>query len=312
MPTSNPSARSLHLLGLLVAGVGASLFSCKVLLAKQAFVHGADPLVLVSLRMVFAFPFYAAVLLWLERGRLGVLWSRDAALAAAVGIIGYHVASTLDFQGMPHVSATLERLLLYLYPTFVLAIQAAQGQRVRARDLGATAVAYAGLALLLRDEHTIPGASRWTGVLLILGAAACFAVFLVAAKPLIHRFGSVRFTCIAVGAASLTLQIQQGIVDPAAPFHQTPAVYGLAAAMAVFCTVIPTFLTNLGLRLAGAGPVGVMGTAGPVCLMLLAAVFLDEPLTLQRIVGACIVVGGCLLLTRPAQPAPPRSDRPAA
>ena len=104
---------------MLLATVGAIAFSGKAIIVKLAYRHGVDAVTLIMYRMLFALPIFALMAWWASRGKaaltrkdwLGVLW---------LGFTGYYLASFLDFAGLAYISASLERLILYLGPTLVL------------------------------------------------------------------------------------------------------------------------------------------------------------------------------------------------
>src|SRR5204863_318834 len=81
----------------------------------------------------------------------------------AVGFVGYYLASLLDFIGLQYVTASLERLVLFLYPTMVVLLSLVLfRKRIGARTLLALALSYAGILLVFAhdlrfagDEHAL-------------------------------------------------------------------------------------------------------------------------------------------------------------
>jgi drug/metabolite transporter (DMT)-like permease len=122
-------------------------------------------------------------------------------------------------------------------------------------------------------------------------------VFVVLAGDMIPRVGSLRFTsygmlsaCVGVIAHNLWVQGMQSTYQPM-------PVYGLALALAIFCTVIPSFLMNEGMRIVGSNRAAVLGTIGPVVTLFLGALVLGEAIGFIQLAGAALVIGGVAIAT---------------
>src|SRR5512146_1861205 len=114
------AGRPLHLpSGLALATVGAIAFSGKAIIVKLAYRYGVDAVTLIMLRMLFALPLFVALAWWAGRGK-PALTARDWKVVAGLGFCGYYLARFLDFAGLQYISASFERLILYLNPTMVM------------------------------------------------------------------------------------------------------------------------------------------------------------------------------------------------
>ena len=217
-------------LGYVFAAVGAILFSTKAVAIKLAYQESIDAETLLALRMLLAVPFYLAIgfLSVRDRSRGGrpLPGWRLALAAAAVGLLGYWVASYLDFLGLEYVSAQIERLILFSYPIFVVIFGALFfRQKITARIAVAVGISYAGLAVIFSQNALTGGRSGLIGALLVLGAAVAFAFYQLFAKDLIGRIGPRLFTCIAMGGAA---------VGAVAQFFLTHPAHALAVSRRVF------------------------------------------------------------------------------
>src|SRR5690606_10103336 len=115
-------ARARQRWGLLYAALGAVLFSGKAIIVKLGYRHGADAVTLLALRMLVAFPFFLLMGAWATRSARTTLHRGHYLRILVLGALGYYLASFLDFAGLAYITATLERLILYLTPTLVLLI----------------------------------------------------------------------------------------------------------------------------------------------------------------------------------------------
>ena len=293
------TASSYRAWGLALALVGVVAFSVRPILIKLAYAYVTDPVTLIALRMVFSLPFFVAMAFWVRRDAARTpLTRRDWRAVFFLGFLGYYLASFLDFLGLQYISAGLGRLMLFLYPTITVLLSALfLGKYVSRRDIAALVISYAGLALVLSQGFAGENRNLMLGALLVLGSALCYAVYLVSSSQVVTRIGSVRFTAYATGVASLLCILQFLLLRPLSALQLPPQVYGLAAAMALGCTVLPVFVTSEALRRIGANRVAIIGAAGPVTTIFLGWLGLEESMTLLQFAGAALVLAGVLLVS---------------
>ncbi|MBX6366592.1 MAG: DMT family transporter [Rhodospirillales bacterium] len=294
---------SWRLVGILLAIGGVVAFSIRPLLIKIAYVYAPDPVTLLALRMIFSLPFFLAAAFWVgRRGAMTPLRGRDMVHVAALGFIGYYLASFLDFLGLQYVSAGLGRLILFLYPTVVVLLSAVfLGHRVRPRDVAALVICYAGISLVLSvaigHNPNLP-----LGAALVFAGSVMYAVYLVAGTEVIHRVGALRFSAYALVVASLCAIVQFLAVRPLSALALPVEVYVVAFVMATFSTVLPVFMTSEALRRIGANHVAILGALGPVTTVFLGWLGLDEELApLQILGGVLVLVGVVLVSVKPAR-----------
>lgn len=280
--------------------VGVLAFSFRPILIKLAYAaHPVGPVTLLFLRMVLALPFFLAMAWWL-RGAEPRLRARDWAGVAGLGFIGYYMASFLDFLGLVHVGAGVGRLIQFLYPTLVLLLSFLfLHKRPTRRELGALAMCYLGIALVVSNQldATPQGKAFLFGALLILAAALCYAIYLVAGSQLVQRIGSMRFTAYTMVVATAPAVVQFLVLEPLDALVLPGAVWGYAIVMATFSTVLPVFLVAEALRRIGANQFALIGAVGPVSVAVTSAFGLDEPFGWLQGLGGLLVIGGVLLVS---------------
>ena len=293
-----------RLVGVLYAALGAGLFSLKGVVIKLAFAEGLSVDQLLTLRMGFALPVYLVIGIWaFMRRRPGVGW-KTYALAAALGVLSYYVSSYLNFWGLKYVSAQLERLILYIYPTIVaLLAWAFLKERITRRHMVALALAYIGVLVLFGAEIGHQGEDVILGAGLVFTGAVLYAGYVVASKGVIARMGSGLFTAFAMSAASILFLAQAGagmLVAPPPPVSMEGV--GLAVVLAIFCTVIPSFLIAEAIGRIGPGPMSAIGGVGPVVAAWAAVVILHEPFGAPHLIAMALTIAGVWLLARPGRP----------
>ncbi len=278
----------------------AVAFSGKAIVIKLAYRHGVDAVTLLALRMVLSAPFFAFLAWWTARGGRGApLSAADWRTVAFLGVIGYYLASLFDFLGLQYITAALERLVLFLYPTFVLLIAAAlYGRRIAGRDVVALALSYAGIGLVFGNDLATRQENVLLGSFWVLLSALCYAVYLIGNGRMVGKMGSVRFAALA-GLVSCAGVVGHFLVvrEPSLLWTQPAPVYGLALVMALFSTVLPIVLMSEGIRLIGSSHASMLGTVGPVATIALGFVFLDEPITAIQLAGAALVMAGVLAIS---------------
>lgn len=293
-----PSAR----LGLVFAVCGALGFSFKAILVKLAYRHGVDAETLLALRMAFSLPFFLVMGAVATRSAAIPLTGRDWRWMAGLGFFGYYLASYLDFLGLAYISAALERLILFLYPTIVIVVSAlVLGKPISRRMVGALALSYLGIGLAVGHDLKIAGetADVVLGCVLVFGSAVSYALYLMGNGQVVGRLGSARVTAFASTFACAFSLAQFGLMRPLEALVQPWPVYGLALAMALFSTVGPVWLVSEAIRRLGAGPVSLTGTLGPVITLFLGWMILGEAIGLAQMAGTAMVIAGVLVMARP-------------
>jgi drug/metabolite transporter (DMT)-like permease len=284
--------------GLALALGGAFLFSAKAVIVKLAYRHGVDAVTLIMYRMLFALPLFLALAWWAGRGR-AALTSRDWRVVAGLGFCGYYLASMLDFLGLQTISASLERLILYLNPTLVLALSVLlYGQRVSARQLFALAVSYAGVLLVFGHELHFTGMASLGGALLVFGSALSYAVYLTASGQEVRRLGSLRLTGLATSVACVLCIVQFLLLRPLQAALVAEPVLWLSLLNATACTFAPVLMMMMAVERLGATLAAQAGMIGPLATLALGVLILGEPLNGWIGAGTLLVLGGIWLLAR--------------
>lgn len=301
-----------RLVGYACAAVGAAFFSTKAIFIKLAFQDQLDASLFLAYRMIFATPVFAAIGVWAYAKRRAKGQPppdlSSVAWAALIGLIGYYVASAFDFAGLMYISASLERLVLFTYPLFVMFIGAAlYGEAITSFGIAAAVVTYIGLAIVFAVDLPTGGRNTFIGTALILGAAISFAWHQILAKRVILRLGSALFTSIALTAAGVACVLHQALVGSGS-FAASPRFLWLALGCAIVATVLPTFLINAGLARVSPQAVSMIATVSPVVTIGLAITILGEPFTAADALGSFLVLLGVGLFTwgdaRARRPAP--------
>lgn len=297
--STRPAARRL-LPGLLLAATGAVAASAKAIVVKLAYRHGVDAATLLALRMLVAFPFFVAMGLWAARQARGRLSAGDWARVAGLGFAGYYLSSWLDFLGLAYISATLERLILYLSPTLVMLIAfLREGVRPTRAQLAALAVSYAGVLLAFGHDIAFQGGRTLLGSALVFAAALSYAVYLYGSGRVVARIGALRLTAYASGVACLLCVGQFLLGHRPGDLLGLPApVYRLSLLNGTLCTVVPVLTIMLGVRRIGASLTAQVSLLGPVSTIVLGLWLLGEPLGPWQSAGTVLVVAGVLLLGR--------------
>ena len=286
--------------GLLLAAAGSIAFSGKAIIVKLAYRHGVDAVMLVMYRMLFALPLFLAMALWAGRGK-PALSRRDWLGIAGLGFSGYYLSSFLDFWGLEFISASLERLILYLNPTLVLVLGwLLYGRRISRQRAVAMAVSYCGVLLVFGHEVTLAGAHVALGALLVLASAISYAVYLTYSGQLVQRMGALRLAGWATSVACVLCIAQFALLRPLAAAQVHEQVLWLSLLNATVCTVLPVLLVMMAIERIGAGLTAQVGMIGPMSTLLMGVLILGEPFNGWIIAGTVLVLGGVFWVTRPA------------
>ncbi|AHB48908.1 hypothetical protein W911_11630 [Hyphomicrobium nitrativorans NL23] len=289
------------LVGYGCAALGAAFFSTKAIFIKLAYQDQLDASLFLAYRMIFATPVFVAIGLWALAKRLAkgepAPDGTSVAWACFVGFVGYYMASAFDFAGLQYISASLERLVLFTYPIFVMIIGALfYAEAITAFGVAAAVVTYAGLGVVFAVDFPVGGRDTALGTALVLGAAISFAWHQILAKRVILRLGPALFTSIALTSAGVFCVLHH-VVFGSGDFTATPRFLWLAFGCAIVATVLPTFLISAGLARVSSQAVSMIATVSPLVTIGLAIAILHEPFTAPDAFGAALVLLGVGLFT---------------
>ena len=284
--------------GLAMAAAGTVAFSAKAIIVKLAYRHGVDAVTLIMYRMLFSLPLFAALAWWAGRGR-PALSARDLRIVAVLGFTGYYLASMLDFMGLQYITASLERLILYLNPTLVLLISLlAFKRRVAPRQWVALALSYAGVLLVFAHEVRLEGSQTALGAALVLGSAVSYAVYLVISGEEVKRLGALRLTGLTSSVACVLCIGQFLLTRPLGAAVVAEPVIWLSVLNAVACTFLPVILLMMAMERIGATLAAQTGMIGPVATVGMGALFLGEAITGWVMAGTALVLFGVWWMAR--------------
>lgn len=287
--------------GVLFAILAAGGFAAKAIFVKIGYRYAVGAETLLMLRMLFAMPFFVWMLwpvqpdVW--RGKTLGDWSRLIML----GLLGYYLSSYLDFVGLQYISASLERLTLFLYPTLVLFISCLfLGKRYSSKVWWGVAVAYLGMVVTFSQDVATAGQSvrLWQGMAWVVASTVTYAIYLVGSGEVIAYWGATRFAALASLVSCLAVFVHFAVVSSAGLFGLPWPVYGIGLAMGLISTVIPVWCLNQSIRCLGAGRASSVAIIGPVITMGLGWLILGENLTPLQLVGAGLVIAGIVLVGR--------------
>ena len=298
MSQSNAHFRGDAAIGIAFALLAAIGFSSKAILVKLAYQSQVDAVTLLALRMLFSVPVFAGIAVWAAYRHTTTLTRQEKWLVLALGLLGYYLSSLLDFLGLQYISAGLERLILFLYPTMTVILLALLQRKAISRIIKfALALSYAGIGLVFMHDASLQGEGVALGATLVFLSTLSYSLYLVGAGHAIQHIGTMRFTAYAMIVASLACVLHFVLTHPLTAFDLPPRVYGLALAMAAFSTVLPVFMLSYAIRHIGSGNASLIGSIGPVSTIAMAYLFLGEHISLLQIAGSALVLTGVLIVS---------------
>ncbi len=286
----NPPAARGRAAGVLLIVISAASFGAMPIFARFAYADGVSPVTLLAFRFVLA-SLLMLVILRLRRRSL----PRGPRLVGLVlmGAVGYVGQSLCYFTALLHASAGMVALLLYLYPALVaLLAAAALGERLTALRLAALGLALAGSVLIVGGG----GRAQPAGILLGIGAAVIYSVYIVSGTRLVPAGGATEASAVVTLSAGAVYAVAAGFSGLHLP--ATAAGYATLAAIALVSTVIAIVTFFAGLQRVGPTGASTLSTLEPVVTVALAAVFLGERLNAGQMVGGALVLAAVLLLAR--------------
>ncbi|RLD21058.1 MAG: EamA/RhaT family transporter [Bacteroidetes bacterium] len=284
-----------HYIGILLALFGSLLYSTKAIFVKLAYQYDVDTITILALRMLSALPFYLLIqLIYRRRGQKITALPRHWAGLMVAAFLGYYLASFLDFWGLQFIDASVERLILFTYPTFIVIIARVWlKEPITKHQLGAIALSYIGLLWVFSPQLTEFSIDKafLTGATAILGCAVSFALYMIMSQQLISKFGATKYTgyamtfacCLVIGHYAATESLDH-ILSLEKPVY----LYGFS--MGIIATVIPSYMINAAINAIGASRTAIIASVGPVSTITLAYFLLDERLTWAQWTGTAFII----------------------
>ena len=287
----------------MLAAAGSIAFSGKAIIVKLAYRHGVDAVTLIMYRMLFALPLFLALAWWAtyrQGGGAKVPLTREDWLGIlGLGVTGYYLASFLDFWGLQYISASLERLILYLNPTLVLVLGwVIYKRRITRLQALAMAVSYGGVLVVFGHEAGLQGPDALLGAALVFGSAISYAVYLLYSGELVQRLGSLRLVGLATSVACVLCLVQFVLLRPMSAALVAPEVIWLSVLNATLCTFAPVLMVMMAIERIGSGLTAQTGMVGPMSTIVMGVVILGEPFNGWIVVGTVLVLSGVFLVTR--------------
>jgi drug/metabolite transporter (DMT)-like permease len=296
--------RSYFIWGILICLLGAVCFSTKAIFVKLAYRDtGIDAVPLLALRMIFALPFFLVSAFVSSSKADNIKFTPGQWLyVALIGCLGYYISSLLDFIGLQYVSAGIERLILFIYPTIVLLISAMIFRiKVAASQWFAVLITYIGLFVAFFAEVRMEGiytSDFYFGAAMIFACAITYAIYIVGSGRIIPVVGASKFNSYAMTFACVAVLLHYFLTSEKSLLTFPPLVYVYSLSMALFATVLPSYLVSEGIKRVGSGNAAIVGSVGPVSTIIQASIFLNEPVLALQIAGTVLILMGVLLIGR--------------
>ena len=291
-----------YFVGAALVVIGSVLFAGKAVLVRYNYIHfKVDTVPLLALRMLFSAPFYAIILYFQNRKQNQVpkLSVKEWLWMLAIGLVGYYLAAFFDFWGLKYITASVERLILFIYPTLVVIISALFLKKsIYKIQYIALVITYLGVVVsFIPDLQMGMQKNLIIGSTLVFLSSLTYALYLIGSGEMIPKVGALRFTCYAMLISTVMVIFHYAVTAGGNLFTYQPKVYWLSIVMAVFTTVIPSFLISEGIRRIGSSNASIIGSIGPIATIIMANICLDEHISSWQIIGTFVVLGGVLMIS---------------
>ena len=291
--------QSQFLIGVSLALLAALGISFKAIFVKLAYAQDPtiDAITVLTIRMLFAVPFFAFVALQSTNSLSSKLQGHDYLAVMSLGLLGYYLSAALDFSGLVYVSAGLERLIIYLYPIFVVILIAIVRRRMMNRgELIAALVCYIGISFAFFAEAKTNTPDFYFGATLVLLASISYSIYLVGSAKYISRLGANRYTSYSMLVSSVAIIIHYLIVNEVDLTHYDTAIYLYCFLIAIVSTVLPTFFMAHSIKYIGSSKMAIVSAIGPALTIIMADRILAEPVSMTQFIGMGFIVAGIFMV----------------
>jgi drug/metabolite transporter (DMT)-like permease len=286
--------------GAMLVLLGAILFSAKAVVVKLTYQYPLGAVTSLFFRMLFAFPF----LLWIayreERKPDAVkMTKKEWYSVILMGVVGYYLASLFDFLGLQYITAGLERIILFIYPTLVVLLSFFfLKTRIHLKEMFSLALTYTGVGIAYSQDLKVGETKDVTlGAIFILLSALTYAVYLMGSGKIIPKLGAQRYTAYALAISSIAVFIHFAVFGHYQELIQPLNFYLLAFFMGTVNTVLPAIFVSEGIKRVGSKAAAIIGSVGPMSTLFLAYWFLGETISFFHIIGTFFVLSGVFLIS---------------
>jgi len=286
--------------GVFLGICSAACFSTKAIMVKYAYMYHADTVFILFLRLFFSLPIYILLAYIYSKKATTSITRKDWISIVLLGIIGYYLSSLLDFVGLKYISASLERLILFVYPTMIVVLNTLLFKsKLRRKDYVALGLTYIGILFIYLGNSESTSRNLIIGSLLVFACALTYAFYIVGSGKLIPKIGAQRYTSYVMIVSSIAVIIHQGIVNGMPDLSTISApVLWIGFTMAMIATVIPSLTLAQSIKLLGTEKSSIIATLGPVFTIALANYLLNEPFTMQQAIGAAFIIAGVFIISK--------------
>jgi drug/metabolite transporter (DMT)-like permease len=292
--TEIPNSIHKQYLGVFLGICSAACFSTKAIMVKFAYMYGADTVFILFLRLFFSLPLYIILAYVYSRKASAPISRSQWIWIILLGFIGYYLSSLFDFIGLTYISASLERLILFIYPTLIVVLNTVLfGSQLQRKDYLALILTYIGIFFIYLGNMESTTENLIKGSILVFACAFTYAFYIVGSGKMIPQIGAQRYTAYAMIVSTIAVIIHQGAVNGIPDFSSTSGtVIFIGMAMAVVATVIPSLTLAQSIILIGTEKSSIIATLGPVFTIALANIYLHEPFTIRQGIGTAFIITG--------------------
>ncbi|MCK5902487.1 MAG: DMT family transporter [Cocleimonas sp.] len=290
--------------GILFALAATVLFSLKPVVVKLAYLSGAEPLeaiTLLTLRMLFALPFYVVItaMLYNKKRHQQIFTAKTFLGISFTGLLAYYFAAYFDLWGLQYISAQLERMTLFIYPSLVALLGFIFfKQRLTRQLIVAILLTYLGISLMYYQESLLESENTTKGMILVGLAAFSFAAYMVFSKQYIQQVGSRLFTGFSMLLSSVFILAHFMMTQPFSSLMLDTELYFIILILALPCTVLPSYLMSEAIRRIGSTKTSITNSTGPMVTLIAAIILLGEPFSLAYVFGMLLIIFGVYLLSK--------------
>lgn len=283
-------------IGILVVFLATVFLSTKSIWAKLIYLDSLSPLNVLACRAVLSLPFFLIPMIRFDWNSVN---KSKVFKYSFFGAILYLSSSIADFIGLLYISASLERAVLFTFPIYVFLLSS-DLSRITFSKVILIVSTVLGLAIMFNptvDNHLI---DTLIGISLVLLSAVFWALFIIYSKRAVSNISPTIFTSTYMCITTVLLLL--GFIIDSKNFTtfltlQTHTMIYLVF-LAIFCSIIPSYLMSFGLKKINASLAAVISAMGPIVTLGLDVVILNHNLALNEIIGAIIVTACVTCLTR--------------
>ncbi len=279
--------------------ISAIVFGFTPILAKITYNGGSNEVTLTFLRSLFSIPFlYIGIIKCKESLRITKI---ELLHLAVLSVLGISLTTTMLYASYNYISVGMATTIHFIYPMMVYCICVIfYKEKIIFKKVLAIVFSMIGIVMLI--DNLMAGSI--IGVILAAFSGVTYGLFMIYLdKSGLKNMNPFKST-IYINLFNVLWLFLWGTFTDKLTFSLTPLAFELTIVIAFLTSILGNALLQLGVKYCGASTASILCTFEPITSVILGIIFLNESLTIFKVIGCCFILLAVILLSNKQKTTP--------